>query len=440
MSDKMKCWEFFDCDKTSCPVYEMKEPVCWLVSGTHCRNEIQGKFLEKIELCLECQPFHKNVDLHSLADTLRVVNVQFKEYRRMVDERDRELEGISMELAIGLSEVFVALGRLSSGDPLVNVPEASELELISKLKHLVNVAADNLAEIVNLSHEFAIGLAEHFDTLHRVSEGDLSARVLGTSEVELLESLKKVTNEMIESVSTEISQRELAERALRESEVQYRHLVENVNDVIYATDDGGTVTYISPAIEAVTGYHPTEIIDRPFTELIHKQDIPRIKKWFQEAIAGDIGPSEFQALTKSGETRWVRTSSQPVMLHDRAVGLQGVLTDLTERKRAEDALKKAHDELEDRVEERTTELRAANELLKQEIAERKRVEEALRESEERFRAFLDNLGDIAYETNDSGNITYVNKMAQTVTDIPLTEIVGESFFPFLIQESQQVAR
>ena len=66
-------------------------------------------------------------------------------------------------------------------------------------------------------------------------------------------------------------------------------------------------------------------------------------------------------------------------------------------------------------------------MLKQEIAERKRVEEALRESEKRFRDFLDNLGDIAYETNHSGNITYVNKMAQTVTDIPLTEMVGESF-------------
>ena len=314
MSDKMKCWEYFDCDETSCPVYEMREPLCWLVSGTHCRNEIQGKFLEKIELCLECPPFQKNIDLPSLADTLRVVNEQFEEYRRMVDERDRELEEISMELAIGLSEVFEALNRLSSGDPLVNVPESSDLELMSKLKHMVNVTADNLAEIVNLSHEFAIGLAEHFDTLHRVSEGDLSARVLGPSEVELLESLKKVTNEMIESVSTEISQRERAERALRESEVQYRHLVENVNDVIYATDDHGTITYISPAIEEVAGYHPTEVIGRPFAELIDKQDLPRIKKRFQEVLAGDIEPSEYQVLTKSGETRWVRTSSQPVIV------------------------------------------------------------------------------------------------------------------------------
>ena len=129
----------------------------------------------------------------------------------MVDDRDRELEGVSMELALGLSEVFEALKEISSGDPSVRILEDSELELISKLKHMVNLTAQELAEIVNLSHEFAIGLAEHFDALLRVSKGDLSARVSGTSEVELLESLKNVTNHMIASVSREITERRRAE-------------------------------------------------------------------------------------------------------------------------------------------------------------------------------------------------------------------------------------
>jgi len=440
MNKKMKCWKFFDCTETSCPVYEMKETVCWLVSGTHCRNEIQGKFLEKIEMCLECEPFQANVDLDSLGETLRVVHQQFKEYGRMVEERDRELEETSMELALGLSEVFQALNRISSGDPLVRIPESSKLELITKLKHMVNLTANNLGEIVDLSHEFAIGLAEHFDALHRVSEGDLSARIYGSSQVELLESLKKVTNEMIQSVAREISQRERAEKALRESEEKYRHLVENVNDVIYATDERGSVTYISPVIESVTGYRPSEIVGRPFSDFVHKKDVPAINRRFQEALAGDIEPSEYRILTKLGEVRWVRTSSQPVMMENRCVGLQGVLTDLTQRKEAEDALKKAHDELEIRVQERTAELKAANELLKQEIAERKRVEDALRESEERFRTFLDNLGDIAYETDDSGKITYVNKMVETVTGVSMNRVLGTSFFPFLTKESQQVAR
>ena len=48
----IKCWEFFQCNETACPAFKSKDVKCWLFSGTHCRDEIQGKFLEKIELCL----------------------------------------------------------------------------------------------------------------------------------------------------------------------------------------------------------------------------------------------------------------------------------------------------------------------------------------------------------------------------------------------------
>jgi signal transduction histidine kinase len=87
--------------------------------------------------------------------------------------------------------------------------------LIAKLKEIVNLTAENLADIVHLSHEFAIGLAEHFDVLNRVSRGDLTARVYGTSQVELLDALKKVTNQTIGSVSKQIIERKRAEEHLK---------------------------------------------------------------------------------------------------------------------------------------------------------------------------------------------------------------------------------
>jgi signal transduction histidine kinase len=157
------------------------------------------------------------MDVNSMEETLRAVNKQLTEFSRMVEERDRELEDTSMELALGLSEAFDALKDIASGDPSVRIAETSKLELIAKLKHMVNVTAENLAEIVNLSHEFAIGLAEHFDALDRVSKGELTARVSGTSKVDLLGSLGKVTNQMIESVSTEITERKQSEERLRET-------------------------------------------------------------------------------------------------------------------------------------------------------------------------------------------------------------------------------
>jgi light-regulated signal transduction histidine kinase (bacteriophytochrome) len=136
---------------------------------------------------------------------------------RKSEEKSRQL---GMDLAVGLSEVFDALGEISSGNPEVRISEDSDLELIAKLKRIVNLTAKNLGEIVDLSHEFAIGLAEHFDTLDKVSKGDLTARVSGTSKIELIELLGKMTNRTIDSVSKEISRRKLAEGAFRDAHME----------------------------------------------------------------------------------------------------------------------------------------------------------------------------------------------------------------------------
>jgi signal transduction histidine kinase len=220
MGKKIKCWEFFECNEKECPVLKTQELKCWLVPGTHCRQDIQGLFLEKMEMCLECEPFRQNIDVESMEETLTVLNQQFLQFRDMVEERDNELEGISMEMALGLSEVFEAMREISTGDPSVRIPETSKLELIGKLKNIVNRTAQDIAEIVDLSHEFAIGLAEHFDVLDRVSKGDLTARIYGSSNVELLELLKKVTNQMVGSVSIEITDRKAAEEQLRHQTVE----------------------------------------------------------------------------------------------------------------------------------------------------------------------------------------------------------------------------
>lgn len=141
-------------------------------------------------------------------------------------ECQRELQATSTELTLGLSEVLQALKQIASGDPEIRMPETASLELMTRLRKMVNLNAENLAEMVHLSHEFAIGLAEHFDVLNRVSRGDLTARVHGDSHVELMEALKKLTNQMIQSVSEEITERKLAEEALRKARNELEQRVE----------------------------------------------------------------------------------------------------------------------------------------------------------------------------------------------------------------------
>ena len=93
---KTYCWEFFQCQKFTCPVYQDKEARCWLVAGTQCHDEIQGNFLVKIEICLPCEIFKANMGVAALEETLALVSKQVQELKGQVQERDRELSDINL--------------------------------------------------------------------------------------------------------------------------------------------------------------------------------------------------------------------------------------------------------------------------------------------------------------------------------------------------------
>ena len=268
VKDIVKCWKYFKCMELECPAHGSNELRCWLVPGTHCQGKIQGELLEKMKMCVECGVFERSQDPNSIKELLTLMNEQFAQYRRKVEAQDAELKQTSMEMAIGLSEVLKALKEIAAGNPDVRISEASQLELMSKLKHMVNLTAENIAEIVDLSHEFAIDLAEHFDVLHRVSKGDLGARVSGTSKVELLESLKNVTNQMIESVAREITERQRAEEELRSSEEKYRSLFSSGPDPLFVLDrETLQILDVNPSGEETYGYPKEELRGKRFTDL-----------------------------------------------------------------------------------------------------------------------------------------------------------------------------
>jgi PAS domain S-box-containing protein len=136
-------------------------------------------------------------------------------------------------------------------------------------------------------------------------------------------------------ISRDISARKEAEEQLRESEEKYRHLVENISDVIYTSNEDGIITYASPTVAALSGYQPAEIIGRHFTEFIHPADLKMVTMLYERVASGQNGPAEYRISTAAGKARWIRSLSKRLIDGDRFVGLQGVLTDITYRKEAE---------------------------------------------------------------------------------------------------------
>jgi len=176
-------------------------------------------------------------------------------------------------------------------------------------------------------------------------------------------------------IASDVTEIRKTQDALRESENRYRYLVENLNDTIYSADLRGLITYASPPIESLIGYKPPEVIGRSFTEFIYSEDLPRIENQFEKIISDIIEPSEYRMVTKFGETRWVRSSSRAIYRGDRVIGIQGVITDITERKQVEEALRKREEELVNNsrmLEEANTALRV---LLKRREEDKEELEE-----------------------------------------------------------------
>ena len=131
----------------------------------------------------------------------------------------------------------------------------------------------------------------------------------------------------------DISERKHSEAALRESEEKYRLLVEDINDVIYRTDQNGIITYVSPVVKSVAGYDPSELIGQRFIKIVYEKDIELLAGRFQELISGVIRPSVYRVVNKANEPIWVRSSSKLIYDGKNIVGVRGVITDISEEKR-----------------------------------------------------------------------------------------------------------
>jgi PAS domain S-box-containing protein len=140
----------------------------------------------------------------------------------------------------------------------------------------------------------------------------------------------------------EIAERQHTEVALRVSEERYRHLVENINDVIYATDAQGVFTYLSPTVEAQSGYTPAELIGHGFADYVYQEDRQRICQQFAQLLAGHLEPTEYRIVTKAGAIRWIRSSSRCIYEGDDVIGVQGAYSDITEKRDLEEQLRQAH--------------------------------------------------------------------------------------------------
>jgi len=157
----------------------------------------------------------------------------------------------------------------------------------------------------------------------------------------------------------------------------FRRFIDNANEGVGMTDRECRITYVNESLARMLGYEPGELIGMPVSDLLSPEERTLfLAKMDERRRSGLTERREWQHLRKDGSIIWLLVSATPIL--DDKGGFQGtfaMLTDLTSRMEAEIALLKAHDEMEQHVEERTAALAQANEQIKLMTLDRIQAEE-----------------------------------------------------------------
>ena len=188
----------------------------------------------------------------------------------------------------------------------------------------------------------------------------VEARTMGLEDQS--KELERINGELEERVKERTRKLESANQFLEQSEQRFRTLFEGMRDGLAFCDPSMRLSLCNKEFERLTGYTRKEMEGVNLLEkLVHPEDHARLVKNNARRLAGKKVDHnyEFRWIRKDGEIRLIDGNFDTVCYRDKLVGVQGVCRDVTERKIAEQELRKLNEELELRVRERTQDLEKA---------------------------------------------------------------------------------
>ncbi|MFA4901884.1 MAG: PAS domain S-box protein [Desulfobaccales bacterium] len=193
----------------------------------------------------------------------------------------------------------------------------------------------------------------------------------------------------------DITERKEMEEALRHAEEDYRSIFENAVEGIFRSSPDGRLICVNPAFAKIFGYNsPVEVLTS-ITDIDHQIYVDpgrraRFKRLMEEF--GKVPGFEHQAYRKDKSLIWISIKARTVKDEQGAIlYYEGFIEDITARKEAEESLNQAHDDLERKVADRTTELAQVNEELRSRLEQLERAEGALQSERQRLYSLLDGL-------------------------------------------------
>ncbi|PVX26170.1 MAG: hypothetical protein CW691_02225 [Candidatus Bathyarchaeum sp.] len=243
-------------------------------------------------------------------------------------------------------------------------------ELIGQLQRILHPEEDDLGKFSKVFADFLKTRPDFLESQIVTKNGEIRDVIIRAS------SFKLGKKTLIQGIFRDVTEQKRMERDLQQSEEKYRSMIEQAPDAIFTFDLNGTVTSCNQAGLTVTGYPERELVGKAFAEFVSFVDSSKeLFGLYNFLFDGGVPePFEVSFLTKSGDTFFGEVHTSLLKQGDKIAGFQAIVRDITERKKAEDAL---------------------------------------RESEKRFRELSEMLPEVVFEADSRGVITFVNHEAYT---------------------------
>ncbi|MFL6374420.1 MAG: PAS domain S-box protein [Pyrinomonadaceae bacterium] len=201
----------------------------------------------------------------------------------------------------------------------------------------------------------------------------------------------------------DITERKRADNAIKDSEARYRQLYENANDIIYVHDLAGNYLSINGVAERVLGYSNDEALKLNVADIVAPEHQGLVRESLNKKISGESPQAvyELDCRRKDGTIITLEVNSSAILLDGEPIAVQGIARDITERKLAE---------------------------------------EALRKSEEQYRDLFENANDLIYTHDLQGNFTSINRAGELITGYTREEALQMNLVDVVAPEFVDAAR
>lgn len=216
----------------------------------------------------------------------------------------------------------------------------------------------------------------------------------------------------------------------------YRLIAENMFDAVYMLDNEGRFTFVNDVVLKRSGFKIEWFIGKSFLDFLLPDNKDLVQESFNAVMRGEVVPAyELSYFTASGTPIWIEINATPIIDQGKINGVLVVSRDITERKKIEEELELHRSNLETIIENRTAELRIANEQLQAEIGQHKKTEEALKSSEAYYRTIFQNTGTVMVVIDEDSTISLTNAECEKVIGYPPEALMGKrTVFEFVAKD------